>query len=199
MSNKKSNINLIFDMDGVLISLVSFARNYQLIARPHLKHLFEYAFANFNTVSIWTAASQEWYDEVYSKVLVWHMPADCDFHFVFTRDRCTSYYSQEHANHLVIKDLKKVWRKFKETHTKDNTLIIDDSPHTYIRNRGNAIPIQSFRHSSQVGSDDAYWGEVCEDEIHMPDNDDFLRLIELLEVIRHEESVLTFCKDIYCK
>lgn len=44
---------------------------------------------------------------------------------------------------LYIKNLQKVWKQYKDMN-KHNTIIIDDTPHTYKYNYGNAIPISTY-------------------------------------------------------
>ena len=47
-----------------------------------------------------------------------------------------------YASQIAIKRLTKVWFKFKHLGiTKENTIIIDDTPLTYCQNYGNAIPV----------------------------------------------------------
>ena len=81
-------MNLILDMDGTLIdSYFSFVTGKMvIIPRPHLKEFLEFVFDNFSNVSIWTNGVKEWYEEVYSTLLITFIPNGKSFHFVKTRE-----------------------------------------------------------------------------------------------------------------
>jgi len=57
-------IHIILDMDSTLIDRDD---DDIIYGRPYLKLFLDYCFKTFASVSIWTAASREWYDEVYNK------------------------------------------------------------------------------------------------------------------------------------
>lgn len=127
-------MNIIFDIDGTLIDA-----DGRLMPRPHLEELFDYVFQTAHTVSIWTAAGREWYDLVHKGY---------KFRLVFTGERCVIKWRDPFGMDIrqAIKPLRKIWHcKTKYTEfTKHNTIIIDDTPHTYVRNYGNAVPIRSY-------------------------------------------------------
>ena len=54
-------LHLILDIDGTLIDDKGL-----LEPRLYLKEFLKYAFDNFKTVSIWTAAHESWYKEVHN-------------------------------------------------------------------------------------------------------------------------------------
>jgi hypothetical protein len=182
--NKNKTKHIILDIDGTLIRQIENHDNYQITGRPHLKEFIDYCFATFGTVSIWTAATKEWYNEVYEKVLKHVIPTDCNFHFVYTRKHITQQQSQSNyfsdfSTPVVIKPLSKVWKKFEETHTQHNTIILDDTPTTFMWNTKNAIHIKTYSESDE-------------------DQDDDLKLVMgLLEKIKNDESVLESNKSLY--
>jgi len=133
-------MHVIFDLDGTLIHS---SDEKEIIARPHLDELLDFCFANFTSVSIWTAASSEWAERVCKE----HLNGR-NFRFVWTGNRCVNkwrsqgFYSEPVP--ISIKPLTKVWKDFEDM-TKHNTIIVDDTIETYERNYGNAIHIPSFR------------------------------------------------------
>ena len=155
-------MNIILDIDGTLINDVP-NENDELIPRPFLTEFLDYCFENFQNVSIWTAATSGWYIYVRSKFLIGR-----NFDFVHTRYNCTRIADPDpdtlHPEPILIKPLKKIWRK--TGYNRHNTLIIDDTPHTYQKNYGNAIHIPTF-----LGSKD----DTCLQDI-----------IELLDTLKIE-------------
>ena len=145
--------NLILDIDGTLIDGYPITSTQFIIRpRPGLKEFLEFCFTHplIDTVSIWTA-SQTWYKTVYENCFKDLIPESKSFYFVFEGNRCVTKSEHDQLENgefypqlINIKPLKKVWRKFKPKLNKSNTLIIDDTPITYTRNYGNAIPIKPF-------------------------------------------------------
>ncbi len=93
------------------------------------------------TVALWSAASDDYVKTILNFLLPY------PWRFIWTSDKCTRRVDQTHINEFYpkvfpLKNLKKVWRR-KNWH-KNNTLILDDTPHTYKKNYGNAIPILSY-------------------------------------------------------
>ncbi len=151
-------MNIILDMDGTLIDNIGFTP----YARPHLKNFLNFCFHNFQHVSIWTAASPEWF-QVVNQHIFQHLLEGRTFHFVWTRDRCTittaSYLDYDELdgrnNEFVLcypgrieKRLTKVYKAFKKQYNRHNTLIVDDLPETYSKNYGNAIPIHKYEYNN---------------------------------------------------
>ena len=123
MSNIKIT-NIILDMDGTLLDYVPpcFDHNKSYtqipIARPYLKLFMKYLFANFERVSIWTAAAKNWYDMCYETVLKEALPEGKDFHFVKTR---LNYEFRK-----GVKPLKLIYEEYQDLYNPENTLIIDE-------------------------------------------------------------------------
>ena len=139
-------MNIILDVDGTLVD----GDGYNVWSRPFLKEFIEFCFATFITVSIWTAASEDWYQLVYQSTLKALLPPNKSFLFVFTGNRCVSETDWDaiesgefYPRTISVKPLSKVWRKFKQLN-RHNTLILDNTCTTYSRNFGNAIPIETF-------------------------------------------------------
>jgi TFIIF-interacting CTD phosphatase-like protein len=171
---EKQKFHIILDIDGTLIDNVGDS----IYQRPYLKEFLDYCFETFETVSIWTAASREWYNEVNEKIfsklklktkesLQSKLLTPRKFYFVWTGERCTFISDQKaiedgdfYAQRIKIKRLKKIWDK-RGLLTRHNTLILDDTPITYAENYGNAIPIDTYNHKNE-------------------DDDSLLKLIEWL-------------------
>lgn len=145
-----SELNIILDMDGTLIDDDGLG-----IPRPHLKDFLLYCFKTFNSVSIWTNASDYWYQEVYNKILKPILEkGNYNFYLVFTHNRSTlttnKYYHNDYcgleSRLKYIKPLRKIWhaKTLYPNFNKHNTLIVDDTYHTYQSNYGNAIPIPTY-------------------------------------------------------
>jgi hypothetical protein len=146
---------IILDLDGTLISEPQKASD-KIVSRPYLKEFLTFCFKNFECVSIWTAADYGWYSAVYNGILqpILH-EIKAEFDFVYTRLNCKVIYDHDpdtpFPESIYIKPLKKLWKK-KKGYTKGNTIIIDDTPHTYRMNYGNAIPITTFTGDKDDGA-----------------------------------------------
>ena len=161
--------HIVLDIDGTLIN----ENNEQgIVPRPYLEEFLYFCFNSFETVSIWTAATKEWFDYVNENILKpirrkYNLP---NFFLVWTSERC-SYkkfdvvkvsrftrprsscdtgafkkfdVDQFQSTRFSIKRLKKLWKNKRWGLTKYNTLILDNTPRTYIENYGNAVPIPTF-------------------------------------------------------
>jgi len=122
-----------------------------VIPRPHLETLLRFTFENFATVNIWTAASRSWFEQVFAEELSPALPpSHREFHHVWCGDRCVNTVDYDAVDnrefyqpYYQVKPLVKVWRRYKFMNCH-NTLIVDNTPTTYERNYGNAIPIDDF-------------------------------------------------------
>lgn len=165
-------MHIILDIDG---TLVGSDKEFNIYPRPHIKEFLNYCFKEFDSVSIWTAASKDWADRVLNTVA-----PKRTFRFVWSEDRCTYrsdrnkiYQGDFFAFPIVIKPLKKVWRKYDDM-TRDNTIIVDDTPNTYKDNYGNAIPITTYKHEDDKN------------------DDELLKLIQFLKTIKESRHHLRF-------
>jgi hypothetical protein len=139
-------LHIILDMDGTLID----SDGINIYCRPRLKKFLNYCFNTFKSVSIWTAASQAWYNVVYNNCFKKILRKN-KFNIVYTELDCTDKfkYSDEmfeynSSNLKTIKSLKKLWRNKSTGMNRNNTLILDDTHETYQENYGNAIPIPTY-------------------------------------------------------
>jgi hypothetical protein len=155
----RHKLHLVLDIDGTLVSEIDKATSDKLgdtvsesildeivLPRPHLKHFLQTCFEHCHKVSIWTAASPEWFNYIYRKHL---KPITeelkVEFDKVYTDGHCTQIYDMTYNTTVTIKKLKKLWKRSDSTYTKHNTLIIDDSPYTYMKNHGNAMGIKKYK------------------------------------------------------
>jgi len=138
MSYTKKNI--ILDMDGTLLDADVYSTNFRKqkpIARPHLKKFLEYVFETFENVSIWTNATESWYNQCYEEVLKHHLPEGKTFHFVRHREH-------NMGRVWIHKKLTDIYELYPEIYNIYNTLIVDDNCETYALNAENAVPINPF-------------------------------------------------------
>jgi hypothetical protein len=142
---EKCPMNIILDMDQTLI--------FEVHRRPYLDVFLEICFLKFQNVSIWTAASQEWFDYVNENTFTPILKEISDkylrsfkFDFVFTRNRCSLVKDSESIFtdvFFIEKRLNKLFKskeKYKD-YTKDNTIVLDDDAFTFRKNYGNALRI----------------------------------------------------------
>ena len=147
----KKNGNIILDMDGTLGDYIpaSFEENprrhfmHMPIPRPGLRKFFAFVFAHYERVSIWTAASIEWFEFFKLSVLLPNMPQGTSFHFEKTRAMDEPY--------VALKPLSVIYKKFPD-YNSSNTVIVDDNVETFKDNRENALHIPSFCYDNLGGS-----------------------------------------------
>lgn len=153
---------LVLDLDGTLIfaeyaaeipnvdqmrkcDFEIYQKTILVWKRPNLDDFLEWCFSNF-CVAIWSAAGKEYVSDILENILKPHMKPL----FVWSNERCTkkylewSYYGSS-EQWVYHKRLSKIWRtSWKAIFNRHNTLILDDTPATYSKNYGNAIPIPSY-------------------------------------------------------
>lgn len=135
-------MHLVLDLDETLVYGTSI--NVPSIPRPNLHEFLKFCFEKFETVNIWTAAGDEWWQfnkEIHFK--------DYNFDLVYTRKRCTFTwdYSNIYARDPTFrpyKPLVKMWKRRQNSMTRDNTIIVDDDKFNSHKNYGNAILIKPF-------------------------------------------------------
>jgi len=176
---------LILDIDETLIfaskSKLKRAEDckvfdYYVYERPNLETFLEQLGLNYK-LAIWSSASDDYVDEVVNQTIL----NKYQFEFIWGRSKATyrrnyendeqRIYSNDSLHYHYVKSLKKVKKLgFKI----ERILIVDDSPHKSMLNYGNAIYPK------------AYEGELEDDEL--------LKLIKYLEVIRCEPNFRTIEK-----
>jgi hypothetical protein len=122
--------HLILDVDGTL------SAEYEICARPHLHIFLCECFALFKSVSLWSAASRSHIDCVVRECL-----SGYPFRFIWTSEKCTQRGSYEQQ--IKVKKLKRAFSHFPDM-DEHNTLIVDNTPTTYMLNYGNAVPVETF-------------------------------------------------------
>ena len=142
----KNSKYVVLDIDGTLLEAeVDEKEVLHFHPRPHLKEFLSFCFEKFESVSIWSASSMQYITEVirYLKSAGF-IPQGREFDQVYDYQRCAKVFDFESREHILIKPLSKFWRKKSLKMRKENTIIVDDTLRTYERNRGNAIPIDTF-------------------------------------------------------
>lgn len=120
-------VHIVLDMDGTLVSHDAFAH-----PRPGLAEFLDFCFANFHTVSIWSAADRVWISNILSG------PVFCkyNFHLVWTRNECVL------AHDIFTKPLSKIRKNLPEPN--DIVLIVDDTPETAYENPELLVRISTY-------------------------------------------------------
>lgn len=172
---------LVLDLDGTLIcSYLTYEEDedddfrffiepnehYSTQKRPHLDEFLSFCFANFR-VGFWSASKESYVNAVLTNIL----KPEWKPVFVWSNKKCVRRRFNDGltmSKLVLIKDLKKVWRRRSRHFFKQKTLILDDNPLTYCRNYGNAIPIVEFRGSNH----DQHLLAVMELLKHLLDVDD---------------------------
>lgn len=154
---------LIFDLDETLVfssfspqkcgydfTVSDGAMTYYVKKRPNVDSFLRWAALHF-TLAVWSASGR-----VYVKKIVQEIFAGISLLFAWSGERCTnSFFYDEWKDlhrHVVLKDLKKVWRRKDFPYGRSDTLVLDNTPETYSRNYGNALEIEDF---TGAESDDA--------------------------------------------
>lgn len=151
---EKHPMAIVLDLDGTLISEVGDPMDAPVL-RPGAGDFLHWCFESFETVGVWTAASEGWYEQQFAELLEPAMGPH-KFHFVWTGESCVkirgasgSFIScdWQYPDMIKIKPIDKIadapWARERGI-TKHNILVIDDTPATYQRNYGNAIPVGRF-------------------------------------------------------
>lgn len=173
MSFKKDK-HLILDLDNTLIQARElpilpvlydhvYVNENQLVfiyKRPYVDEFLRFCFKNFQTVSIWSAGTKTYVEDVIKNCF---NVDDQTFTFIWHRDMCDPFYEVEedekgvlYTNVTYCKKLSKVWNDddlFKHNFRPRNTLIIDDIKENSKFNIANAITIPRFEHEVQLLDD----------------------------------------------
>jgi len=116
-----------------------------IFPRPHLSAFLDFLFSRFAAVAIWTAASRGWADFVVRDALGAHRP----WAFVWSGERCVSknVYGSFGFEKCSVKPLRKVWSTPARRalgFSRQQTIILEDTPKGCARNYSNAIFVPTF-------------------------------------------------------
>lgn len=143
-------MNLVLDLDGTLINATDSLD--KVVPRPYLDRFLCTSFQHFSSVSIWTASSEFWCKQVLENVInpilvsVSHtLGRKCEFRHIMYDQHC-NVYTLPNGKFAPIKPLAKMYNYW---FTANNTIIVDDTPITFMNNERNGIHIPTF-----VGSND---------------------------------------------
>ncbi len=141
----KHNRLLILDLDSTLLysseapldTPYDFeAFDYHVYIRPHAREFVARCFELF-AVAVWTTAVQQYAERMIEEIF----PDGTSLEFLWDRSRCGQIYDPDMRVPIYIKDLAKVK---KLGWSKDDILIVDDTPETAQRNYGNLVPVDGF-------------------------------------------------------
>jgi TFIIF-interacting CTD phosphatase-like protein len=124
-------MHLFLDLDGTLV------HSGGAIARPHLHEFLGFCFKSFDTVSIWTAASSQWWSHCYNQLM-----SQYKFTNVYTDKDCE--FLVVDGSVITVKPLHIIWKRSKGIITSQNSIIIDDNPGVARYNPDNLLMIDEF-------------------------------------------------------
>ncbi|KAL8479118.1 hypothetical protein ACS0TY_026104 [Phlomoides rotata] len=139
---------LILDIDGILADIVEFPeRGYEtdgklgpksVFLRPHLQDFIQFCFAKFE-VAVWTSRNKKNAGGFLKK----HLRSHHIFFFVWDGNECdnvgdipTEFDSRKRP--VLLKKIENVWKLWPK-YDKSNTLLIDDTPYTAMKNPGQVV------------------------------------------------------------
>lgn len=155
-----SKFHVVLDIDGTLVHTVAqhegmifgepdyedFELQLCSYKRPGLDEFINFCFTHFQSVSLWTAGTQE-YAEFIARSIA---PPGYQFMFVLSRIHCRDHPIHEGT---LVKDMNDLWQsEIAKTFniSEENSLIIDDNEDYCFCNPKNAIIIKTwkFMHAS---------------------------------------------------
>nr|QBK91783.1 MAG: ctd-like (NLI interacting factor-like) phosphatase [Pithovirus LCPAC304] len=162
-------MHLILDMDKTLIWGTSWGDPIE--PRPFLQPFLRYCFQNFETVSIWTAATRDWFAtanvSVFCPILTAlnaERESEEPYSFFFV-------YTKKHTDFNQVKNLEKVWTNEEMPHTRENTLTIDDKQYSYEKNPDHVVLVDPW----------------CGLE-HEKEDDELVHLMDYLTLLQEKQS-----------
>lgn len=136
---------LILDLDETLIHCTNKPQgrtpdfqvcHYGVYKRPGVEDFLATCSAWFDT-GVWTSASADYA----SKIIQYLFPEPAQLQFVFTRQDCGLRFDYSIGMYRIVKPLRKIKKR---GYSLKKTLVIDDSPGTFIENNGNAILVRKY-------------------------------------------------------
>lgn len=147
--------NIILDLDETLISAIelnsgksginrykkfsyhNFDNEYIICERPGVQQFLDFCFKHFN-VSVWTAASKEYCLYVVDKVVLKNKKRRLDY--ILFDSHCDESYKDSKC----LKHLNRLFHL--DAYNRNNTVLIDDNPETFSRQKNQIIKIKSFQY-----------------------------------------------------
>lgn len=166
--------NIILDMDGFLLDHIpkkyGFTENPSNVPfpvpRPYLGNFLRFVFKKYRRVSVWTAATNVWFDMCYEHIIKPSMPAGASFDFVRTHPKGTP--------RIPVKPLSTIFREHTE-YTAANTTICDDNSETFKDNIANAEEVPHYFYDLLGETPTERRNKAAQD-------DELIKLIERLKV-----------------
>lgn len=150
---------VVWDLDGTLIR-DNEEGDFSVVMRPGVEAALSLCFATCKHVGVWTAASRWWFDLVHRTALKSILDRiGYSFSFVWCGDRCTRIsrpyaddgFSNSFSPSMPIKPLGKFWKCRRWGATRHNTVVVDDTPRTFVNNWGNAMAVPTFSGDQEDG------------------------------------------------
>lgn len=130
--------------------------DFMVFQRPGYDQFLQFLFSNFN-VAVWSAGSPSYVEWIVNNMILKNTGKNTDrklakLDFVYSSNECSM--SNKTFKNACIKDLRLVWKVFKnEGYKQNNTVIIDDLvDNTYAQGR-NSIHVPGFCILGEEGSD----------------------------------------------
>jgi TFIIF-interacting CTD phosphatase-like protein len=177
--------NIILDIDETLIhckliepkeynhSFVIDKIKYYIIYRPYLEEFINFIFNNFDTINIWTAATQDYAHKIILKILNTKLKNKA---LITSKLKC--FYTRKHVSNDGTKELAKIFNNkcsIKLNIQPHNTVMIDDKSHVFNKNTGNGLIIPAFMGNKK--------------------DTNLLKLIHFLKLIQEEKLLINSNED----
>ena len=134
---------LVLDMDETLVHANEQLSHYEFVVgpyrvqpRPFVRRFLDFAFAHFEGVAVWTAASRSMAEPVLDHLLDRNRLA-----FLWCFDRCGRWWDPETGDIATQKNLRKLRKRGYDLR---KLLFVDDTPQVLRRSYGNLIAVRPF-------------------------------------------------------
>jgi TFIIF-interacting CTD phosphatase-like protein len=172
--------NIILDIDETLIHckltepkeynhvFIIDKIKYYIIYRPYLEEFINFIFENFDTINIWTAATQDYAHKIILKILNTKLK---NKNLITEKLKC--FFTRKHVAYDGTKELAKIFNNkcsIKYNIKPCNTVMIDDKSHVFNKNTGNGLIIPAFTGNKK--------------------DTNLLKLIQFLKLIQEEKLLI---------
>ena len=177
--------NIILDIDETLIhcklkqpqrydfEFIIDKTKYYVIYRPFLKEFINFIFKRFDTINIWTAATQDYAHKIILKILNEHLE---DKKLISSKFKC--FFTRKQVSQDGTKELDKIFKNacsIKLNILPENTIMIDDKKYVFNKNTGNGLIIPGFKGNKK--------------------DDNLLKLIYFLKLIQDEKLMINMHEE----